>query len=213
MAKRGGITLMWALALLVGASTLRYFVWSPERNDAIERQSAAGFSKIATKRPLPVFAFASHNRPFLLMHIAGGLVALVVGLFQFVPKLRDRRPRVHRALGYVYLGAVAIGSAGGLPLWYLAMRHMPEGIQRALLPTTLAFASLALSWPFLTGMAFLRVRQRRYDEHRAWMMRSYALTYAAITTRLISPISLLLTRDALLSINIWTWPLNLLIAE
>lgn len=47
------------------------------------------------------------------------------------------------------------------------------------------------------------------------MIRSYSLTFAAVTTRLASPLTLLLTRDALLSINVsvWTWPLNLIIAE
>lgn len=213
--KRAGIALMWTLALFVGAFNLRYLVLSPAANDAFEAHSAASFSKFAPKRPLPVFAFASHNRPLLLLHIAGGFVALIVGLFQFLPRLRSQRPAIHRRLGKIYLAAVAIGSAGGLPLSYLALRHMPDDIRQALLPTTLAFATLAITWPILTGMAYLRVRQRRFDEHRAWMMRSYALTFAAVTTRLISPITLFLTRDALLAINIniWTWPLNLLVAE
>jgi len=215
MVRRAAIVLMWALALLVGAGTLRYFFWSPQRIDAFETRAAAAFNQIATKRPLPVFGFGTHNRALLLLHIAGGFVALIVGLFQFLPRLRDRRPRVHRVLGKIYIAAVAVGSAGGLPLSYLAILHMPSEVQRALLPTTLAFATLAVTWPFLTSMAYLRVRQGRYDDHRAWMMRSYALTFAAITTRLISPISLLITRDALLAINIniWTWPINLVVVE
>lgn len=213
--RRAGIALMWALALFVGAFDLRYFFLSPTANDAFEARSAASFSKFAPKRPLPVFAFASHNRPLLLLHVAGGFVALMVGLFQFLPQLRARRPAVHRWLGRIYLAAVAVGSAAGLPLSYLALRHMPDGIRQALFPTTLAFATLAITWPILTGMAYLRVRQRRFEEHRAWMMRSYALTFAAVTTRLISPVTLFLTRDALLAINIniWTWPVNLLIVE
>jgi len=47
------------------------------------------------------------------------------------------------------------------------------------------------------------------------MIRSYSLTFAAVTTRLISPLAPLLTHDALLSVNIsiWSWTLNLLVAE
>jgi hypothetical protein len=207
--------MMWFLALLVAATSLRYFLLSPRAEDAFEARSAAGFSKIATKRPLPMLGVASHNRLLVLLHVGGGVVAMVTGLFQFVTRLRTTRPAIHRVIGRVYLGAVVIGSSGGLPLSYLALRHLPDPVRSALWPTTAAFATLALVWPFLTAMAFLRVRQRRFEEHRAWMIRSYSLTFAAVTTRLVSPLTLLLTRDALLSINvnIWTWPLNLVIAE
>lgn len=206
---------MWFLALFVAATSLRYFLLSPQAEDAFEVRSAAGLGKITTTRPPPVLAVASHNRPLVLLHVASGVVAMVTGLFQFVTRLRTTLPAMHRVLGRVYLGAVLIGSSGGLPLSYLALRHLPDPVRSALWPTTAAFAILALTWLFLTAMAFLRIRQRRFEEHRAWMIRSYSLTFAAVTTRLASPLTLLLTRDALLSINVsvWTWPLNLIIAE
>jgi len=209
------MVLMWSLALLVAATSLRYFVLSPQAGDAFETRSSAGFNKIATKRPLPVLGFASHNRPLILLHVAGGALALVTGLVQFFPRLRNHRPDIHRLLGRVYLGAVVMGSCGGLPLSYLAFRHVSEPIRSALSPAAAAFTTLALTWPFLTAMAFLRVRQRRFEEHRSWMIRSYSLTFAAVTTRLISPLVLLPTHDGLLSLNIsiWTWPVNLLVAE
>jgi hypothetical protein len=61
----------------------------------------------------------------------------------------------------------------------------------------------------------MRARQRRFTEHRAWMVRSYSLTAAAITTRMFAFPMLLITRDPVLAINLImiSWPLNLLFAE
>src|SRR5438067_2103789 len=146
------IAIMWSLALFVAATSLRYFILSPQAEEAFEVRSAASFSKIATKRPLPVLGVASHNRALVLLHVGGGVVAMVAGLFQFVTRLRTTLPAIHRVLGRVYLVAVLIGSSGGLPLSYLALRHLPDPVRSALWPTTAAFATLALVWPFLTAM-------------------------------------------------------------
>lgn len=213
--KRIAITLTWSLGLLVAVFSLRYFVHSPQAEDAFEVRSAAAFDKIATKRPLPVLAVGSHNRPLVLLHVAGSVLALGIGLFQFLPRLRRAKPSVHRVLGRVYVIAILVGSLAGFPLSYLGFRSLPEAVRNALWPTSVAFATLALVWPWVTGMAFLRVRQRRFEEHRAWMIRSYSLTFAAVTVRLSSIPLLLVTHDGLLAINVatWTWPLNLLVAE
>lgn len=120
---------MWFLALFVAATSLRYFLLSPRAEDAFEVRSAAGLGKITTTRPPPVLAVASHNRPLLLLHVGGGVVAMVTGLFQFATRLRTTRPAIHRVPGRVYLGAVLIGSSGGLPLSYLALRHLPDPVR------------------------------------------------------------------------------------
>ena len=58
------------------------------------------------------------------------------------------------------------------------------------------FGTLALLWLFTAALAFTRARQRRFDEHRAWMMRSYSLTFAAATVRLSGFPLLVFTRGA-----------------
>jgi Predicted membrane protein (DUF2306) len=56
------------------------------------------------------------------------------------------------------------------------------------------FGTLALAWLLTAALAFARARQQRFDEHRAWMMRSYSLTFAAATARLAGLPILVLTR-------------------
>ena len=43
---------------------------------------------------------------------------------------------------------------------------------------------LALAWLFTTAMAYLKIRQRDIQAHRSWMIRSYAVTFAAVTLRI-----------------------------
>ena len=77
------------------------------------------------------------------------------------------------------------------------------------------FGTLALLWLSTATLAFVRARQRCFDEHRAWMMRSYSLTFAAATVRLAGLPMLVLTRDPVVAITctFWSWTLNLVVAE
>ena len=77
------------------------------------------------------------------------------------------------------------------------------------------FGTLAIVWLLTAALALARARQRRFDEHRAWMMRSYSLTFAAATVRLAGLPILVLTRDPIVAITctFWSWILNLVVAE
>jgi hypothetical protein len=54
----------------------------------------------------------------LVPHITGGVVAISAGLIQVWLGVTGRTRKLHRLLGRVYLGGVAIGSLGG---FYLAL--------------------------------------------------------------------------------------------
>ena len=77
------------------------------------------------------------------------------------------------------------------------------------------FTTLAIMWLLTGALAFARARQRRFDEHRVWMMRNYSLTFAAATVRLSGLPFLVLTRDPVVAITctFWSWILNLVFVE
>ncbi|HRW75900.1 MAG TPA: DUF2306 domain-containing protein, partial [Saprospiraceae bacterium] len=52
----------------------------------------------------------------------------------------------------------------------------------------LGFTLLALAWLITTWTAWRRILVRNTEAHRRWMMRSYALTFAAVTLRLWLPL-------------------------
>lgn len=151
----------------------------------------------------------------VVTHIACGVVAMCLGLFQFIASLRSARPALHRIIGTVYVAAVAIGGASGAMLTIATYEVIPESHRREFAPLMAGFGSLSIAWLFVTAMAYIGARRRRFDEHRAWMIRSYSLTFAAVTVRLAAPVVLLLTHDAATTTNvsILTWPMNLIVAE
>jgi hypothetical protein len=84
-------------------------------------------------------------------------------------------------LGRTYLTiGVLIGGLAGL---YMAFHAFGGLIAR------LGFAGLALAWLYTGLRAYLAIRGRRVAEHRAWMVRNFALTFAAVTLRLYLPAS------------------------
>jgi len=116
----------------------------------------------------------------LSAHLAGSLWALAVGPWQLNQRLRDRSLGRHRWLGRSYVVGVLVGGAGAL---YLAQFAETGTIAR------LGFTCLAVTWLTCTVMAFVRIRQGNRVDHRRWMIRSYALTLAAVTLRLYLPAS------------------------
>ena len=118
----------------------------------------------------PTGHFGEHF-PILLAHITGGSVALLLGPWQFSTKLRERALNLHRWLGRIYLAAVALGSLAGFTLAFFS----EEGP-----PTHFGFGALAVLW-FATGLiAYRRILHGNIESHRQWMVRSYALTLAAV---------------------------------
>ncbi len=117
------------------------------------------------------------RRGWLLLHITGGMVALLIGPLQFSQRLRRRYLSLHRLMGRTYLIAIACGSAGSL---YLAATT-PGGWAWGT-----ALASLALAWVTTSGMAFYAIKQRQIQVHQEWMVRSYVVTFAFVTFRLLN---------------------------
>ena len=114
------------------------------------------------------------RRWWLVLHIAGGVVALTVGLGQLWSGMTNRVARMHRALGKLYVGCILFGSIGG---FYLALTISGNP------PYAAGLFTLCVAWVITTSMAVLAVRRRNIPQHREWMTRSYAVTFAFVTFR------------------------------
>ena len=112
----------------------------------------------------------------LYAHIIAGPLALCLMPFQFWQGLRSRHRLVHRSIGYGYAASIAVGSIASL-----LMLPRFEGSAWA----ATGFAVLAVGWFATTARAIFLARAGDYQSHRAWMLRSAALTFAAVTLRLM----------------------------
>jgi uncharacterized membrane protein len=151
--------------------------------------------------------FARYILP-LRLHIAGGMGALRVGPWQFSRRLRARALHLHRWLGRFYLLEVALGATAGFAMAVVSSEGMP---------THLGFGILAGLW-FFTGLqAYRMVRKGNVDVHREWMIRNFALTFAAVTLRIELPLMLgplhWPFRPSYIIVSWLCWVPNLLVAE
>jgi hypothetical protein len=143
-----------------------------------------------------------YARPWLSLHVAGAATALLLGL----PAVRRRRT-LHRWIGRVYASGCIIGGCAGFALAF----GTTAGPVAAL-----GFGLLAPIWIYCTAQGWLTARARRFDEHRRWMIRSFALTFAAVTLRLYLPLGVMagLTFQQIYVATAWiSWIPNLALAE
>ena len=158
--------------------------------------------------PAPdVIATNGFITPWLPVHAVAAATALLVAPLQFRSQLRARRPGLHRVLGRVYVTGCLIGGATGIVLAFGASTGSVS---------TAGFGLLSLAWVAATSQAWRQAMRRSFDSHREWMIRSFALTLAAVTLRLYLPIAQLLPvefDDAYRAISFLCWVPNLLVAE
>jgi uncharacterized membrane protein len=155
----------------------------------------------------------------LVTHIFLGSVALLAACLQVWPWLRRSRPAIHRLSGRVYVGAALSASI-------CAMIISPMGLHGA--NQRVSNTMLALLWFGTTLAGFRAIRQRRFADHRRWMLRSVALVFSIVAFRVwmfvifavfvpetftggeVDPAAL----DQAIGLSSWvSWVVNLLIVE
>ncbi|MET9396511.1 DUF2306 domain-containing protein [Kitasatospora sp. NPDC002965] len=188
-ARRAGWFAVTALAAATALLTSRYLTLDPEV--FLEEQRAVYLA----------------NRLPLALHVGGGVLAILLGPWQFLPRLRARRPGLHRTIGRVYLVTVLVTAAGGLVL-------VPKALVGPIAP--IGFGMLDALLLLSTAVAWRAVRRGEIARHRAWMTRSYALIFAGATLRvwLVVMDALGVPFDQAYAAASWTcWLINLVVAE
>jgi uncharacterized membrane protein len=187
--RRAGWVAMTVLAITTALIASRYFTLDPE-----------------TFIPQQKMVYLANLGP-LMLHVGGAVVALVLGPWQFVRRLRARRPAVHRFIGRVYLVSVLATGVGGL---LLAPTALFGPVAR------LGFGALAVLVLGTSAAAYVSIRRRQVARHRAWMTRSYALIFTGVTFRLwISGLPVLgVPFEQAYRSGAWAaWIINLVVAE
>jgi uncharacterized membrane protein len=185
-----------ALLLLLGLSVGAYAAY------------AYGFLPLGSVvHPESAANFRAHSLG-ISIHVFASIFAIVLGPLQFSTRLRRSHLSIHRWIGRSYLViGVLIGGLSGL---YMATLAYGGTVPRV------GFALLATVWLYSGYRAYSAIRQRRIEEHRRWMVRNYALTFAAVTLRIYLPLGMLaqLPFDTVYATVAWIcWIPNLLVVE
>ena len=105
-------------------------------------------------------------------HIVNGGIMLIAGAIALRIGLTRDWFKWHKPAGYTYLIAGSLASASAI-LRSLDTKHTPG----------LATGTLAVVWLAFSAMAFRAILNRRIDQHRAWMIRSYVAAWTFVFCR------------------------------
>ena len=145
---------------------------------------------------------------WLFPHVALGIIATIIGPFQFIPKIRNKYLKVHRKLGRVYIVCVIVSGLFGM---YLASTSDVN------LPYAVGLFGLGFVWAVSAIMAFISIKNKKIDLHKDWMIRSYVITFAFVSFRFVEDILTALkigTYEEVLVLMSWAcWAVPLFIAE
>ena len=113
------------------------------------------------------------DRHLLIPHTLAGTLALVIGPINFSSRIRARYLGLHRVLGRIYVASVFVGSFTGIAL----------AAGRPGFPGTTMQAS---AWMVCTAAALITARNGQIAVHRQWMIRSYAVTFTFVSSRVLN---------------------------
>jgi uncharacterized membrane protein len=187
---------------------VRKFAWTTMTVLALMIATYAGAILFSPPIRPPFVQNLFANLPVAIgVHVAGGLIALALGAFQLSKRLRARFLTSHRWLGRLYVLAVL---AGGVAGFILALSSFGG------LVTHFGFGLMAICWVGTTLNAYRHIRGGNVTAHRVWMLRSYAITMAAVTLRIYLPLGQAngIEFEAAYQVVSWLcWVPNLLIVE
>lgn len=144
---------------------------------------------------------------WIVVHAGAASTALMLGAMQLSSVVRQRWPGLHRANGRLYVMGCLAGGVSALVL--------AAGVSTGPVAAS-GFGTLGALWLYTTMQGWRSARARDFPRHRTWMIRSYALTFAAVTLRIYVPLSQALGLDfasAYRCIAWLAWVPNLVVAE
>ncbi|WP_338140820.1 DUF2306 domain-containing protein [uncultured Flavobacterium sp.] len=147
--------------------------------------------------------------PIFYVHVYSAIFVLLAGFSQFSSALLKKYPATHRNIGKVYVFVVLFLSA---PSGFFIGLFANGGLY-----SKISFVTLSILWFYFTLKGFTSIKNKNITKHRAFMFRSFALTFSAITLRFWKVILVYLFHPApmdVYQIIAWLgWIPNLLIVE
>jgi hypothetical protein len=167
--RRHGSRVSWTVVTLTSLAITGFFV-GQYATGSLRTLDAEGVGLASTYAHRPALVQVA-----FYVHIISAGLALAVGPFQFAKVIRRRYRAGHRWIGRTYLVSVALGSASGLVMAFYSS---------AAFVGFFGFGTLAVLWAWTSYRGYRAVRTGDLASHQAWMIRSFALTFAAPTLRL-----------------------------
>jgi hypothetical protein len=149
----------WVSGAIFGAYILSFF-GGVALNGSVERWNESLPALHDARTPLATLAIGAH-------FMTGG-VLLLLGPIQLIGPLRRTFPAVHRWLGRLYVTCAALAGAGGL-IFIVTKGTIGGATMNA------GFGLYGALMMVFALLAYVHARAGRYEIHRAWAIRLFAL--------------------------------------
>lgn len=120
-----------------------------------------------------------HNLRTWQIHAAAALLFVAIGPFQFNASFRNKYPVLHKRLGYIFAVCTIITAVTGGTTMTKATELGP--VAQAITPFMSIWTLIALS------ISINAARNKNFQSHRRWIMRSAATGYSVMFTRFPFP--------------------------
>ena len=189
---------LWALRWLLGAhfvATGIYQLDANTTNTLLECGQAHPWVEGAQSCNV-IAGFLANGWP-VYVHCTGAVTCLVLGPFQLNGWFRSlKEKRLHRALGYAYVVATALGTVGAVAL----MAQTTSGIAAAT-----GFLALVVAWNVSLAKGISYARAKNFEMHREWMIRNYTYTFTAVPFRFLPGMFVAMGAESNVAYPLATW--------
>lgn len=154
---------LWASCLLFGVYIVAFY-FGAYLTDEMSRWNVVLPDLYRPGEPQGSFAMAAH--------FVCGAIILILGAVQLVSGIRERWPRMHHALGRIYIGASIVTAVGGLG--YIGLVGTIGG---AVMDVGFGLYGLLMLLAAVQALRYARARD--IDTHQLWAWRLFSLAIAS----------------------------------
>ncbi|MBD0381976.1 DUF2306 domain-containing protein [Paenibacillus sedimenti] len=165
--------LLYLLMLIVSIVFIIYvlyinFIYDPQAAEFLSR-------KTNLKRSVNIPAWLT----VMKVHVVLACLAMVSGAVNFSHRIQRKYRKFHRINGYVYLiSVIAVVITSG----YMAPYSTGGKVN------SIAFNLLNIIWPIVTITAIVKIKKKQVNNHRKWMVRSYAFCFTNMAIHMITSV-------------------------
>lgn len=147
---------------------------------------------------------------WLFIHVVTGLIATLIGWYQFIPSFRAKNMKAHRIVGKIYMYCIVIAALTAI---YLAIVSPGMNVLGKL-----GFVVVPFVWLSTIAFGYTSIIRKKVMQHQEWMLRNYVVTFFftifVILTRFFTPEYIGVTFNEALLFHTWTsWSVPLFITE
>lgn len=138
-------------------------------------------------------------RWLLILHGLFGMVALLLGPFQFSTTLRKKNIKLHKSIGKTYIITILLAA----PLAILL--NIYYRIPGATITFVFENITQAAVWAITALMAWIAAYRRQITIHKMWAARSYGLTIVFVLSRIDNPMRLFILKPDINNFGHFLW--------